>query len=210
MPEYTVAQGDCIESIAQKHGHFWETLWDHPDNADLKKQRKDPNVLLPGDVVFVPEKRAKDESGGTGERHRFRRKGVPSMLRIVVRVADEPRANQPYTLVIDGEQFTGTTDSEGLVEQAIPPDAKSGKLILGPLGEQDEYELSLGCVDPVTEISGVQGRLDNLGFDCGPADGELNDKTKVALKEFQEKYELPVTGEPDEATRKKLEEVHGC
>ena len=82
MPNYTVKQGDCISSIAQKHGLFWDKVWNHPKNANLQERRKDPNVLSPGDVVFVPDKDEKEESGATEQRHRFKRKGVPEKLRI--------------------------------------------------------------------------------------------------------------------------------
>lgn len=68
MPEYAVKQGDCMESIAQKFGLFWEKIWNHPKNVKLNEQRKDPNVLYPGDVVFVPEKEDKEESGATEQR----------------------------------------------------------------------------------------------------------------------------------------------
>ncbi|MFH1075402.1 MAG: hypothetical protein V1753_00935 [Pseudomonadota bacterium] len=54
MPDYIVKQGDCIESIAFKHGLFWETVWNHPNNQQLKQERKNPNILLAGDKVFVP------------------------------------------------------------------------------------------------------------------------------------------------------------
>jgi N-acetylmuramoyl-L-alanine amidase len=62
MPSHTVKQGDCISSIAHETGFFWETLWNHPDNAKLKQLRKNPNALLPGDVVSIPDQRVKQES----------------------------------------------------------------------------------------------------------------------------------------------------
>jgi len=36
MPEHQVQQGDCINSIGLQYGFFPNTLWNHPDNAELK------------------------------------------------------------------------------------------------------------------------------------------------------------------------------
>ena len=55
MPDYPVKQGDSLASIAFDHGLFWQSVWNHPNNARLKQQRGSPNILKPGDVVFVPD-----------------------------------------------------------------------------------------------------------------------------------------------------------
>ena len=209
MPEYIVKQGDCIESIAQRFGHLWQTLWDDSKNADLRKEREEPNVLLPGDIVFVPEKRLKDESGQTEQRNRFRKKSATSLLKMVlIDENDEPRSNESYILIVDDEIISGTTKADGSLKHSIKPNAKNGKLIVGE--EQDEYVLKLGGIDPIKEISGVQTRLNNLGFDCGEEDGELNTKTKEAIQDFQFHYGLEVeeTGKIDEKTRAKLKEIY--
>lgn len=206
MPEYTVKIGDCIESIAKDHGFFGETIWNDPANTDLKQKRKDPNVLYPGDVVFVPNKRLKQESGATEQRHRFRQKGVPLKIRLRLFIGDEPRADESYVLVIDGHIFTGTTGANGEVEHPMPPDAKNARLVVGE--EQEEYVLDLGHMNPVNEISGIQARLNNLGFDCGVVDGILRPKTEAALRKFQEEYNLTESGTVDEETCNKLLDVH--
>ena len=206
--DYVVEQGDCLESIAYRHGLFWQTIWDHPNNATLKAKRENPNLLCPGDVVFIPDKAAKFESGATEMKHRFVRKGVPSKLRLRILDDDVPRADERYTLVIDGKLLTGVTDRDGRIEHSIDPDARSGKLLVGE--NQDEYPLCLGHLDPVEEISGVQARLNNLGFDCGPVDGLLNERTHAALKRFQQAQGLEPSEKPDAVTREKLKEFYGC
>jgi N-acetylmuramoyl-L-alanine amidase len=199
-----------MESIAQEHGYFWQTLWEHPNNAELKAKRQNPDVLLPGDVVYIPEKRLKEEPGATEQRHRFKRKGVPSMLRLVLKDEnDEPRVGVPYVLEIDGKLSSGETDSAGRIERPIPPDAQRGKLIVGTGNDQEEHQLQLGHMDPVTEITGVQGRLKNLGYDCGETSGVLDAKTQEAIRAFQAEHGLEVTGEADEATQQELENQHG-
>ena len=53
---YQVKEGDCLSSIAFEQGFFPDTIWNHSNNAVLKEKRKDPNVLMQGDVVFVPDR----------------------------------------------------------------------------------------------------------------------------------------------------------
>lgn len=208
MTEYIVKQGDCLSSIANKYGLFWEKIWNHPKNAKIKEKRKDPNILYPGDVLFIPDKEEKEESAPTEQRHRFKVKGVPAMLRLQFKHGDKPRANEPYTLQIEGKIFSGTTDGEGKIKHPLPPNAKRGKLLLGEY--QEEFLLEFGHLDPIEEVSGVQARLNNLGFDCGKIDGVLGPKTEAALIEFQKQYGLLDTGNIDEQTIAKLRQVYGC
>lgn len=209
MPvNHTVQSGDCISSIAFRHGFFPGTIWNHPENAALKRLRGDPNVLLAGDEVKVPELQVKEVDCAPEECHRFKRKGVPEKLRI--RIEDEEGmavADTPYEITIDGVHRRGTTDGDGWVIECIPPDAREGTLLVGKPGEEQEHALKLGHLDPIEELTGVQARLKNLGFDC-LVTGRLDDETREAVKEFQLAKELEPTGEPDDATREKLVEAH--
>lgn len=208
MKTHTVIQGDCILSIAEQYGFFWETIWNHPKNAKLKKERLDPAVLYPGDEVFVPEKQLKEVSEPTNQVHKFRVKNVPAKLRIrFLDDSDNPRANLKYVLEIDGQKFTGVTDSEGAISVSIPPDAKTGKLIFE--SEDEEYDLLLGHLDPVDELTGIQSRLKGLGFYKGDTTGNMDEKTRNAIREFQETLGAEPTGEVDDALRNKLKGDYG-
>lgn len=208
MPQYTAQQGDCVLSIAEDNGFFWETVWNHPQNAALKAERKDPAVLLPGDAVFVPDKRPKEVSGATNQVHKFRVKNSPAKLKIrFLDDSDNPRANLKYTLTIDGKETTGMTDGEGSVNISIPPSADVGKLVFEDVDE--EYDLALGSLDPVEEISGIQARLKGLGHYIGSATGELDDDTKAAIAEYQQAIGAEPTGEPTDELKNKLKGAFG-
>lgn len=94
MPiDYEIASGDCVDSVAFRYGFFPDTLWDHASNAELKKLRKDPNVLYPGDKLFIPDLRIHEVDKATEKRHRFQRKGVPAKLHLrFVKPKDPPPA----------------------------------------------------------------------------------------------------------------------
>lgn len=206
---YIVAQGDCISSIAFEHGFFPDTLWNHAENEALKAERKQPSSLMPGDEVFIPEMESGSVDCATEARHTFRRRGVPAMLRLQFFDDAEPRAGVPYTLTIDGIDFAGKTDADGKIEVKIPPNARDGKLLLGPAGHQEVMELELGHLDPVEELSGVRARLENLGFEIGAEESELGPETAEALRRFQAAYGLEVSGVADDATVDKLRELDG-
>lgn len=203
---YQVKEGDCISSIAFEYGFFPDTIWSHSNNATLKEKRKDPNVLMQGDVVFVPDKRLKEVSEATNQVHKFRVKNCPAKLSLRLLFNGEPRRSEAYTLDIDGNITNGATDSDGNIKISIPPNAKRGKLVVGTNERKMEYNLKLGQLDPIDKISGVQSRLNNLGFNCGRVDGVLNPETKEALQAFQVSVGLPPTGELDAATKAKMYE----
>lgn len=57
------------------------------------------------------------------------------------------------------------------------------------------------AAEPVPDMSlaQIQARLNELGFDAGPADGEMGSRTRKAIRVFQDAVKLPVTGEADKA-----------
>lgn len=204
---HRVQQGECLTSIAETYGFYWQTLWKHPDNKRLQELGRTPNVLQPGDEVVIPDKRIAEYVRPTGARHSWKVKGIPAKLRMRLMWNDEPRANEKYTLTVDGTLIEGSTDGDGGIEVTIPPRALQGTLRVGEGDRAEEFSLSLGHLDPVSDLSGVQARLANLGYACRIT-GSLDDETRAALRAYQAATRLPVTGEADDVTRSRLRATH--
>jgi len=203
MGKYKVRKGDCISSIAKKNGLLWETIWNHSDNSDLKNLRKDPNALLPGDMVFVPEKEQKLESCATEQKHSFRALGIPAKMKIQMLADDKPRANNRFRIYVDKKLLCeGTTDGDGFIEEAIPPACKSAKVVvLDDQDNEDIYFLDFGSLDPIETEEGVKKRLFNLGYDV--------EDLGAAVTGFQQNQKLKETGTVNDETRSKLKEIFG-
>lgn len=205
--DYVVQQGDCIESIAQDFGFFWETLWNYSENRELKQKRRDPNVLMQGDRVQIPEKRLGEESGATEQRHSFKLKGIPAQLRLKFFKDGKPRNNEPYILWIDGASEEGQTDSDGMVIHPVMPNAIEARLRLGD--DSQDYIILLGHLDPVESPDGLRTRLRNLGYYSGEESGPVGPETKAALRLFQAEHDLPVNGETNRETLDEVVSAHG-
>jgi hypothetical protein len=206
MTDFTVDAGDCISSIAASNGFYWETIWNHPQNADLKQKRKDPNILLSGDVVFVPDKQQKKESRSAGQNYKFVKKNNVVTLRIRLQNEFKARHGLKYTLLIGGLTLNGTTDGEGIIEKKVPVSATDALLTT----DEDAYNLSIGTLGPIDENLGVQHRLQNLGYLPDDTEGQITEATTAAITRFQKEHGLQADGNLTDATRNKVKEVHGC
>jgi hypothetical protein len=208
MPFHVVNQGECMSSIAALHGFDWKTLWNHSENMDLKSERKNPNVLYPDDQVFIPDKTLKEDSAATEKKHKYKRKGVPAMLKIRLLNNGQPRKNIAWKANLGGKWQEGTSDGDGQLQIKLDPRCDAGIL---RLEDGTEYRLMLRELDPLDTTSGVQARLNNLGYESGPLDGKPGPLTTDAIKRFQADYPpLKVDGIVGDETKAKLKEIYGC
>lgn len=211
MPPYRVIPGDCLASIAERFG-FSEPMiiYNHPDNAALRRARPDPNVLLAGDEVIVPERTPRVLELATEQRHRFVVKRPLTFLRLRLEEADgTPRSGLPYEVTFLNKTVKGVTTAAGVIEQPIPRDLTLAVVSVGKGKNRETFNVGLGFVDPVTSASGLRQRLANLGL-LRPLDGVSDDLAlRFAIHSFQLREGLEPAGGPDTATLNKLVEVHG-
>jgi outer membrane protein OmpA-like peptidoglycan-associated protein len=120
-----------------------------------------------------------------------------------------PRPGVPYRLLAEFPQvWEGDSDPDGLIIADIPAALTSIRLIV----DECESEVKLVSISDIGQITGVQTRLNNLGYNAGAVDGTMTDQTKAALLQFRMNRGLgdPGTGELlDDATRKSLVDAHG-
>jgi hypothetical protein len=210
---HTVIQGEYLARIAEESGFDAAVVWNHAENAELRERRSSPDVLMPGDVVFVPAKDGAGVKRGTNQRHRFTVTVARPKLRLALEtLLGEPLRSAKVELRIGQETIPLTADGHGIVEHAVPVGAERADLVVHaadtPLAAKT-IPLFLGHLDPVTEISGQEARLDNLGYRPGHAHDPAAYDFRSAVEEFQCDYGLTVDGACGPMTQKKLVAVHG-
>lgn len=213
MPIHVVNSGECLSVIAARYGFAdYKTIYDHPDNAELKKQRPNPNLIYPGDEVFIPARGGKTVEIAAGKAYAFTLKRAKKALRIVIQKHDGTAlGGEAGILSIGGKNIPVTSDGGGKIEQMVPIDERQATLtIAGRV-----LKLRFGNLNPIGEtpdggVTGAKGRLKNLGYDVPDSLDSFDDSTHAAIALFQHDHKLIVTGKLDAATAKQLASTHGC
>ena len=209
---HTVIQGETFSSLADANGFSDpKTLYNHRRNKDLRSKRSNPNIIFPGDCIYIPDRETKCVPAATDQRHKF----VFSLPYIVLRICLQDFSGKPfvktkYEVQLGLSLFAGITDGKGILEERIPVQAKEATLKIG----QYQWTLKIGQLNPIDETpdsgaSGIQQRLCNLGFDPGPIDGIIGPRTKTAIEAFQKKHPpLEVNGVCTPQTIQRLAKEH--
>jgi hypothetical protein len=211
---HTVAPGEYLMQIARKYGFTDQrTIWEHPRNTSLRQKRDSPNVLNPGDQVFIPDRELREEARPTDQRHRFKLTLPRLKLRIVLQdMYERPIAAAPCVLTVEGERHPRTTDATGKIEVDIPLTASAGVLIVRtPETAIDDIAIPvrIGDLDDVDVVKGQKQRLANLGYYVGAIDETRNPAFQLAVEEFQCDHGLHVDGDCGPKTQARLKAEHG-
>lgn len=199
----TVEPGDTLTSLAAEHGFLdADEVWQAPENEALRAQRN-PDLLVPGDVLFIPDKQPRTVSVQTGQRRTIVVERTTVKLRLLLRdLLGAPRAGVTCELVVDGTPHTVTSAGDGLIEVEIDAGAREARLTLDGV----EQVLQIGWLTPADTAAGAAARLRNLGYLVEADDDEA--AVKLAVELFQVDHQLPVDGQWRSITAK-LVEIHG-
>ena len=109
----------------------------------------------------------------------------------------EDKTNSFWTIWIQYDEYDETSNSEK---------SKTGQLT------EASTEVLNSAIDSVKEnettesniVLHAQTRLQSLGYDPGPADGIMGNKTKLAIGKYQQSENLEITNSLDKRTLKAL------
>ena len=217
---YTVKQGDHVAGIAEQFGFpKYSRIWDHPNNADLKQQRNNPNVLYPGDNLYIPDPEQQKFDRPTDQKHKFVLSAEPLQLFLVLQnIYSEPVANRSCKLQVGLNQYSLTSDGDGIIVHKIPKRAVNASLTVddniqvngNEVPIERRFDLQIGYLDPVDTESGQLARLASLGYYRLPISPKDPDEFLSSIEEFQCDNGLTVDGICGPQTEAKLKTVHGC
>lgn len=176
---HRVEPGDTVSSVAARYGFTdWENrVWNLPQNAQLKAARPNPNELVPGDEIFIPELEQKKEGRPTDAWHDFHVVRNKRFLRLKLQNSDgTPMANKPYTIE-PHESFRGTfvqkgsaTSADGVIEEEIPHTLIKADLLLTE--SHQRVKLLIGYLQPIPSSEPKKSAGDVLGTLAGSLAGQ--------------------------------------
>jgi hypothetical protein len=213
---YVIRQGDHLLRLAVANRFDADVVWNDPANAALKKLRTTYNVLLPGDVIYLPESDPRWLPLKVGTTNTF----VATLRICTIKHAflngGSPLANLPYRVVgtglPDGPPLT--TDGHGTATFDV---AHYVDMVRVVFESGLALDLRVGHLDPASTPSGCDQRLVQLGY--LDARDETDDPAPkaarpqwvaLALAAFQTDNGLASTGKLDDATAGKLAQAFGC
>jgi N-acetylmuramoyl-L-alanine amidase len=211
---HTVEQGECLSSIAAYYGFpDWHVIYNHPNNADFRTLRPDPNLIFPGDQLYIPDFRVRQEACQTEMLHVFQVTFQPTYINVCIQdLAGQPMKNVRYQLVLGDTTIDDQTDSQGWITRKVPALSETGTLTVWPNPSDPdttiEWPVELGHLDPLETTSGVKARLNNLGYNCGEVNSVEDDDYTAAVSQFQLDRGITVDGIVGPQTRGELTNGH--
>jgi hypothetical protein len=215
--DYKIKPGDWLSKIALKHGFNdgGAAIWDV--NPELhEKSGNNPDVLQPGWIITIPEKKPTRYTRSTGNEYSLVRSSLAENIYIkLIDATNNPVSGWSYSLRADGKELaSGESSSEGIIEvRNIPEDISKAELELHEEHlfhklklKPEKIDVEIGGLDPIygdaqPAIEAVQKILTNLGYHEGEIDGKFGPITRAAIRAFQKRYGIqPAHGLADKKT----------
>jgi hypothetical protein len=175
---YVVKKGDFLLRLAAEFGFDADTVWQDPSNEDLRALRSDPNILLAGDLLYIPDPPIEPPpmtSLVLGSTNAFVAPDPPTMTLTHRFIGDDPTtyASKSYT-VQELDQLTGLmSDGDGVVTFEAPVTLDTATVVFTDTGES--WPLAIGDLDPINSPPGIFQRLQHLGYIDAEIEYDMSD-----------------------------------
>jgi N-acetylmuramoyl-L-alanine amidase len=218
---HVVRSGEHLTGIASQFGTTVAVIWDDPANASLRRRRPNPEILAPGDVVYIPQTERKWLPVQIGTENRF----VGTPLRVTVKVVllgqdRKPLANRFLTAVPPSDTPL-MTDGSGLLVCSVDVALKILEVTVD--GANVRFQIRVGHLDPIDTDTGLASRLRHLGHGgdeeehvmardwlSGSAAELRAHALARSVASFQRTNGQPGDGQVDDALRRAVHDAHGC
>ena len=140
MQPYVIRENDYLQRVAFEFDFDGETVWNDDANADLRQLRPDPNFLLAGDVLYIPDQYSESPVThvlAAGSTTTFVATDPPTVTVSVKFVGgdDSTYAGKAYS-VQELEDLTGlTTDGDGVASFEAPVTLETATIVFDDSGE---------------------------------------------------------------------------
>lgn len=210
---YVIQQGDYLAKLAFRLGFDANAVWNAPENRALRDLRPSSDLLQPGDILQVPPPSPAGPSLTSGTSNEYAAE-VPTVdVALLMQdpegtiLKDEPCEIAGLAAGAGGSPTPETTDGEGVLALKVPVTLREIEVHLPRLNVT--LHVLVGDMDPENERSGVQKRLQNMGYGYFDPDVDPDEALAGAVRAFQASNGLEPSGQVDDATRKAIRESYG-
>jgi hypothetical protein len=227
---HKVRKGESVARVAQQYGiRGWKKLWEAPENEPLRKKRKNPNVIYPGDEIVVPGVDVCALERPINQVHRII--VSDATIDVKIRLRDrietglkdlEYEVSYSHLGKLVTRPGAAKTGADGIIQETVPVGTevivikvKRPRLTLSFLIDELDPMRDEDSKKPIP--SGLHARLDALGYHDHGHQREWESRedyshgSYVTLAWFQQDHlgREQADGLLDDETSDKLEEMYG-
>lgn len=212
MRPHVIRQGEYLSLLATRHGFNADDVWSAPENAELRERRASPEVLAPGDILYLPDEPPPGARLHPRAQNSYSARVPRVPVCVQLHTSDGALADARCVVHACTPPLDVRTDSEGTLRFEAPMNAHEVRIDVPD--EELTLRVLVGFLDPPNEDSGVLARLINLGF-LSPVERHAPEEQRAArvrqaVAAFQQRRGMEPTGELDEPTRDALRDEHGA
>ena len=160
---YVIRSGDYLTAIAYSRGLKPDDVWNDPANATLRQTRKNPEMLAPGDVLYLPAVKRTWMPLKVGSANAF--VASPPNVEVHVLLKDasgNPLAGKSVETMPVLQTTPLTTDGSGVLVLSVPVHVRAVQVTM-----KDPaliFDVRVGNLDPHDVPTGALSRLRQLGY----------------------------------------------